>query len=78
MVETELAAVRVDVAEVKSDVKVLVTTVSSLATALAVSNAVEAQHAKSRASTGVWVRWALPILLTVANVILVVYTLVKG
>lgn len=67
MVETEVAALRSDVAEVKTDVKGLLVAVNALVTSSAVRDAVEAQHARSRASTGVWVRWVLPILFTVGN-----------
>lgn len=67
VVETEVAALRSDVAEVKNDVKGLVSSVATLSTTLAVRDAVEAQHAKSRSSTGVWVRWVLPIVFAIAN-----------
>ena len=74
VVETEVAALRSDVAEVKNDVKGLVTSVQTLTTALAVKNAVEAQQAKSRSDTGIWVRWVLPILLTIGNGVMTVVT----
>lgn len=74
VVETEVAALRSDVAEVKNDVKGLVSSVQTLTTSLAVKDAVEAQHAKSRRDTGVWVRWVLPALFTVGNAFLTLVT----
>lgn len=78
VVETEVAALRSDMAEVKTDVKTLVTSVQSLTTALAVKDAVEAQHAKSRSDTGIWVRWVLPVLFTIGNAVITVVGIFRG
>lgn len=78
MVETEVAALRSDVAEVKNDVKGLVSSVQLLSTALAVRDAVETQHARSRASTGNWVRWVLPVVLTIGNGLITLVGVIAG
>jgi hypothetical protein len=78
VVETEVSALRSDVAEVKTDVKGLVSAIQTISTSLAVRDAVEVQHAKDRRDTGIWVRWVLPVLLTVGNGIITAYGIVAG
>jgi hypothetical protein len=78
VVETEVAALRSDMTEVKGDVKVLITSVQTLTTSLAVRDAVEAQHAKDRSNTGVWVRWVLPVVLTIGNAVITAIGIIKG
>jgi hypothetical protein len=59
--EVEVGHIKADVGEIKSDVKTLVLVQQQLAVDLAVKNAAELSEAKSRASTGVWVRTFLPL-----------------
>jgi hypothetical protein len=78
VVENQITTIQSDVTEIKSDVKSLVATQTQLAIALAVKDAAESQHAKDRASTGVWARWLLPILLTIGNGALTVANFLRG
>lgn len=78
VVETQISTLQTDVTEIKSDVKSLVATQQQLAIALAVKGAAEAQEAKARASTGVWVRWILPVLFTLGNGILTLVSVFTG
>jgi hypothetical protein len=70
--EEQFRSLQSDVTEIKSDVKNLVTTQVTLATALAVKEASEERERKNRASTGVWVRTFLPILVSVVALIVTV------
>lgn len=78
VVETQISTLQSDVTEIKADVKSLVVTQQQLAIALAIKEAAETQHAKDRASTGVWARWFLPALLTLGNALLTVSNLLGG
>jgi len=78
VVENQITTLQSDVTEIKQDVKSLVATQTQLAIALAVKEASEAQHAKSRAQTGVWVRWVLPILVTVMSAVGAFLNLIQG
>jgi len=78
VVENQIMTLQSDVTEIKSDVKSLVATQQTLAIALAVKEAAETQHAKSRADTGVWVRWVLPIIVTIASGAGALLNLVQG
>jgi hypothetical protein len=77
VVEIQISTLQTDVTEIKSDVKSLVATQQQLAVALAVKNAAELQHEKSRASTGVWVRWVLPVAFTLVNGALTAIALIQ-
>lgn len=72
VLESQYRALQTDVSEIKSDVKALVASYTSLATALAVWEAADAAAKKSRASTGVWVRTILPWVVAAAALALAV------
>lgn len=78
VLENQYRTLQSDVTEIKADVKALVTTQTQLAVALAVKEASEATERSSRASTGVWVRSILPLIVSIiALVLAVVNTVVR-
>lgn len=78
VVETQISTLQSDVTEIKTDVKSLVATQQQLALALAIKEAAEVQQAKDRANTGIWVRWGLPVLLTIGNGLMTLGTFLSG
>lgn len=62
VLENQYRTLQSDVTEIKSDVKALVATQATLATALAVKEAADAKERQSRSNTGVWVRTFLPLI----------------
>lgn len=78
VVETQINALSADVTEIKGDVKSLVATQNQLAIALAIKNAADAQESVARASTGIWVRMFLPLLVSAGALVLGAYNVIKG
>lgn len=78
VVENQISTLQSDVTEIKSDVKSLVATQQQLALALAIKEAAEQQIQKGRASTGVWVRWILPVTFTIGNALLTAASFLRG
>lgn len=78
VVENQITTLQQDITEIKADVKGLVLTQQQLAIALAVKNAAELQLQASRSQNGVWVRWFLPLLVTVGSAVVTVSNFVKG
>jgi hypothetical protein len=64
IVETQIATLQTDVTEIKADVKSLVAAQAAFTLALARREAAELAVGNARASTGTWVRAAVPWLLT--------------
>jgi prefoldin subunit 5 len=72
VLENQYRTLQSDVTEIKSDVKALVATQATLATALAVKEAADTKERQSRASTGVWVRTILPLVAAIAALVLAI------
>jgi hypothetical protein len=73
MAENErLAVLENQYRTLQSDVKALVATQATLATALAVKEAADTKERQSRASTGVWVRTILPLVAAIAALVLAI------
>lgn len=70
VLENQYRTLQSDVSEIKTDVKALVATQATLATALAVKEAADAKERKSRSDTGVWVRTVLPLIAAIAALLL--------
>jgi hypothetical protein len=78
VVENQISTLQGDITEIKSDVKGLVLTQQQLAVALAVKEAAEFQSQKARAQNGVWVRWLLPLMVTLGSAVVTVAGLLRG
>jgi hypothetical protein len=76
VVETQVAGIMVDVAEIKSDVKQLIATQNQLAMNLATKEAAEAAVANRRGEDSAFRRWLLPIAVTIVSIIIGVASLV--
>lgn len=78
VLENQYRTLQSDVTEIKSDVKALVATQASLATALAIREAAEQEHRMARASTGVWIRSLLPLIFSGMAVLIAVLTFITS
>lgn len=68
IVETRIDGIVSDVAEIKSDVKLIIATQNQLAMNLATKEAAENAVASSKQVESAFRRWLIPIVVTVANI----------
>lgn len=78
VVEVEVGHIKSVVAEIKADVKTLVSAQQQIALDLATRNAAEVALAKSRVSTGVWLRFFTERGLALLALGASVYAILKG
>lgn len=78
VLETKVGRIESDVAEIKGDVKTLVTNQTQIAINLAAKTAAEQAVKSSRTQTGVWVRFFSERIIAFAALAAAVAALLKG
>lgn len=78
VLESEVGHIKVDVTEIKADVKTLVANQNQIAIDLAARQAVESAVQRSRSQTGVWVRFFSERALALLALGLSVYVALRG